>query len=174
MLFRSHETRTFELRGVDVALALLLLVFGRNDVETLELLHPLLETVGAVDRVVVFVGGARTFLEHQAVDEILGCRGRVHGDRRSGGTRRLAVGEGESEDRLVVRADNALLDGVEVEVEDRVALGFTRGDRLLGQVFVALDFVDVVLLRRERVVSVAGDRDQDLRQIGRASCRERV
>ena len=161
----DHETRTFELRGVDVALALLLLVFGRNDVETLELLHPLLETVGAVDRVVVFVGGARTFLEHQAVDEILGCRGRVHGDRRGGGTRRLAVGEGESEDRLVVRADNALLDGVEVEVEDRVALGFTRGDRLLGQVFVALDFVDVVLLRRERVVSVAGDRDQDLRRV---------
>ena len=61
----DHETRTFELRGVDVALALLLLVFGRNDVETLELLHPLLETVGAVDRVVVFVGGARTFLEHR-------------------------------------------------------------------------------------------------------------
>ena len=161
----DHETRTFEFRGVDVALALLLLVFGRNDVETFELLHPLLETVGAVDRVVVLVGGARTFLEHQAVDEILGCRGRVHGDRRRGGTRRLAVGEGEGEDRLVVRADNALLDGVEVEVEDRVALGFTRGDRLLGQVFVALDFVDVVLLRRERVVSVAGDRDQDLRRV---------
>ena len=49
-------------------------------------------SAGAVDRVVVFVGGARTFLEHQAVDEILGCRGRVHGDRRRGGTRRLEIG----------------------------------------------------------------------------------
>ncbi len=54
-------------------------------------------------------------------------------------------GEGEREEHVV--AYDTRLDGVEIEVEGRVALGLSAFDGFLGEVFVADDLVYVVLLR---------------------------
>lgn len=71
--------------------------------------------------------------------------------------------EGEREEHLV--AYGARLDGVEIEVEGRVAFRLSAFDGFLGQVFVADDLVYVVELRGKRVAPVAGDGKQDDRRV---------
>ena len=156
----DREARSVERRGVDVALVGGRLVDGRDDVKPLELGDPLFEAVEAVNRIVALV---RALLKHQAVDEFPSLLGRFHGGVRGGGTRLLSVGEGEREEHVV--AYDTRLDGVEIEVEGRVALGLSAFDGFLGQVFVADDLVYVVLLRGERVAAVAGDGKQDDRRV---------
>ena len=156
----DRKARSVERRGVDVALVGGRLVDGRDDVEPLEFGDPLLEAVEAVNRIVALV---RALLKHQAVDEFPSLLGRFHGGVRGGGTRLLSVGEGEREEHLV--AYGARLDGVEIEVEGRVALGLSAFDGFLGQVFVADDLVYVVELRGKRVAPVAGDGKQDDRRV---------
>lgn len=101
------------------------LVDGRDDVKPLELGDPLFEAVEAVNRIVALV---RALLKHQAVDEFPSLWGRFHGGVRGGRACRLSVGEGEREEHVV--AYDTRLDGVEIEVEGRVALGLFRFRRV--------------------------------------------
>ena len=138
---RNHQRRRQEVGGIDSALAAHGLVALGPDVKPLELLEPLYQAVlRGVNRIVALVG---TLLQHQPFDEVLALVGDFQRDVGRRRFRALAVGERESEKRLL--AD--VFVGVEVQIEHRVGLA-------LLEIVVADDFIDAELLGSERIGAV--------------------
>ena len=129
-----------------------------TDVEAPELLDPLFETVDAVYRVVVLV---ISLLQHQPLDVFPARFGGLQRDGRGGGAFVLAA-EREVEQRLLGFVDHPLLHRVEVEVEGRVALRFSGGCRLVGDILVAFYLIDREPLFGQRIPAVGGDGDEQL------------
>ena len=141
----DRQTRIVERRGEDRAGlldAVLLDGFIRigADIEPLELLDPVFEAVGTVNRVVVFVFA---FLQHQPLDVILSLLGRLQRDVRGRRRSRALAAQIEPKERLfgiIDRRCGTVSVGVlrvEIDVERRVGLRLAGGNRLFVDVVVA-------------------------------------
>ena len=163
----DRQSRVVERRCEDRTLLLGAVLLNRvlrvgTDIKSLELLDPVFEAVGAVDRVIVLVFAV---LQHQAFDVIPALIGRFQRDARSGRRGCPFTAELEPEERFAFVVN--LFGGtvpvgvlrIEIDIESRVVR------RLFVDVVVADDLVDGKGLFGQRVAAYAGDFEHDLRRV---------